>query len=49
MVSPRLVGKIESEEPTLRLAVLIDGDNAQTAVIEGLLSGYRFKPEHLVE
>ena len=38
MVSPRLIKKIESEEPTLRLAVLIDADNAQAAVIEGLLA-----------
>lgn len=38
MVSPRLVAKIESEEPTLRLAVLIDADNAQAAVIAGLLA-----------
>lgn len=38
MVSPRLVAKIESEEPTLRLEVLIDADNAQAAVIEGLLA-----------
>jgi hypothetical protein len=38
MVSPRLVAKIESEEPTLRLAVLIDADNSQAAVIEGLLA-----------
>ena len=38
MVSPRLFAKIESEEPTLRLAVLIDADNAQAAVIEGLLA-----------
>lgn len=38
MVSPRLSAKIEAEEPTLRLAVLIDADNAQAAVIEGLLS-----------
>lgn len=38
MVSPRLVAKIESEEPTLRLAVLIDADNAQASVIEGLLA-----------
>jgi uncharacterized LabA/DUF88 family protein len=37
MVNPRLVAKIEAEEPTLRLAVLIDADNAQAAVIEGLL------------
>jgi len=38
MVSPRLVAKIESEEPALRLAVLIDADNAQAAVIENLLA-----------
>ena len=38
MVSPRLVAKIESEEPTLHLAVLIDADNAQAAVIEGILA-----------
>lgn len=38
MASPRLVAKIESEEPTLRLAVLIDADNAQDAVIEGILA-----------
>jgi hypothetical protein len=38
LVSPRLVAKIESEEPTLRLAVLIDADNAQAAVIDGLLA-----------
>ena len=38
MVSPRLIAKIESEEPTLRLAVLIDADNAQAKVIDGLLA-----------
>ena len=38
MVSPRLIAKIESEEPAIRLAVLIDADNAQAAVIEGLLA-----------
>lgn len=38
MVSPRLVAKIESEQPMLRLAVLIDADNAQAAVIDGLLA-----------
>ena len=26
MVSPQLIARIESEEPTLRLAVLIDAD-----------------------
>ncbi len=38
MVSPKLIAKIESEEPTIRLAVLIDADNAQAAVIDGLLA-----------
>lgn len=38
MASPRIVAKIESEEPTMRLAVLIDADNAQAAVIENLLA-----------
>ena len=38
MVSPRLVAKIESEEPSMRLVVLIDVDNARAAVIEGLLA-----------
>lgn len=37
MVNPRIIAKIESEEPTLRLAVLIDADNAQASVIDGLL------------
>lgn len=38
MALPRTIAKIDSEEPTLRLAVLIDADNAQAAVIEGLLA-----------
>lgn len=38
LVTPRLTAKIEAEEPSLRLAVLIDADNAQAAVIEGLLA-----------
>ncbi|MBS3955331.1 MAG: hypothetical protein KGZ88_20480 [Methylomicrobium sp.] len=38
MISPRLVAKIEQEEPTLHLAVLIDADNAQATVIENLLA-----------
>ena len=38
MVAPRLIAKIESEEPTARLAVLIDADNAQASVIEGILA-----------
>jgi NYN domain/OST-HTH/LOTUS domain len=38
LATPRLVTKIEPEERTLRLAVLIDADNAQAAVIEDLLA-----------
>ncbi len=38
MINPKLVAKIESEEPKLRLAVLIDADNAPASVIEGLLA-----------
>ena len=38
MVTPKLVAKIESEKPAHRLAVLIDADNAQAAVIDGLLA-----------
>ncbi len=38
MLNPRLVAKIESEEPKLRLAVLIDADNVSASVIEGLLT-----------
>lgn len=38
MASPRLISKNESEESTLRLAVLIDADNAQATVIENLLA-----------
>ncbi len=37
-ISSRLIAKIEAEDPTQRLAVLIDADNAQAAVIEGILS-----------
>jgi hypothetical protein len=37
MGTPKIVAKIESEEPTRRLAVLIDADNAQAGIIEGLL------------
>jgi uncharacterized LabA/DUF88 family protein len=36
--NPKFVAKIESEEATQKLAVLIDADNAQAAVIEGLLA-----------
>ena len=38
MASPRQMARTESEEPVARLAVLIDADNAQAAVIEGLLA-----------
>ena len=38
MVNPKFVAKIESEEPTLRFAVLIDADNVSASVIEGLLA-----------
>jgi hypothetical protein len=36
--NPRLVAKIESEEPARRFALLIDADNAQAATIEGVLA-----------
>ena len=38
LVPPHLTAKVESEESILRLAVLIDADNAQAAVIEVLLA-----------
>ena len=38
MRSPRSVGKLEAEGQTARLAVLIDADNAQASVIEGILA-----------
>ena len=38
VISPRLIAKIESEEPTLSFAVLIDADNVSASVIEGLLA-----------
>jgi hypothetical protein len=37
-VHPRLITKTEAPEPTLRLAVLIDADNAQVSIIEPLLT-----------
>jgi len=37
-VIPKGVTKLESDEPTLKLAVLIDADNAQATIIEGLLA-----------
>lgn len=37
-MTSRSTAKVESEEPSLRLAVLIDADNAQAAVIEDLLA-----------
>ncbi len=38
MVAPRPLNKTDPEEPSMRLAVLIDADNAQAAVIESLLA-----------
>jgi hypothetical protein len=38
MVASKIVSRNESEDPALQLAVLIDADNAQAAVIEGLLA-----------
>lgn len=38
MTTTRIASKLEADESTLRLAVLIDADNAQAAVIEGLLA-----------
>lgn len=38
MPQPRLPAKADVTEPTLRLAVLIDADNAPAAIIEGLLA-----------
>lgn len=37
-VTPKVVAKLEAEEPTFKLAVLIDADNAQATIIEGLLA-----------
>jgi hypothetical protein len=37
-LTSRPVAKVDAEEPSLRLAVLIDADNAQAAVIEHLLA-----------
>jgi hypothetical protein len=38
LMSHQRISKTEPEDSTLRLAVLIDADNAQAAVIEGLLA-----------
>jgi len=38
MANKKFVAKIESEESTLRFAVLIDADNVSASVIEGLLA-----------
>lgn len=38
MSAPRFTAKIETEAPRPRLAVLIDADNAQAAIVENLLS-----------
>jgi hypothetical protein len=37
-VTPKVVAKLEADEPSLKLAVLIDADNAQATIIEGLLA-----------
>ena len=37
-MQPKTVVRVEAEEPAKRLAVLIDADNAQAGVIEGLLA-----------
>jgi hypothetical protein len=39
MPAPDVNHRTESKEPALRFAVLIEADNAQAAVIEGLLAG----------
>lgn len=49
MASPRIIAKIESEEPTMRLAVLIDADNAQATVIENLLAEVALFGEAIVK
>lgn len=38
MANPKTIFKVESEAPSLRLAVLIDADNAQASVMEGLFA-----------
>ena len=38
MAIPNINGKLDFEERSLHLAVLIDADNAQASVIEGLLA-----------
>lgn len=38
MVMPKVVSRTVNDDPALKLAVLIDADNAQAAVIEGLLA-----------
>jgi len=37
-ITRKVVAKLEPDEPTLKLAVLIDADNAQATIIEGLLA-----------
>ena len=38
MSTAKTIFKVESQAPSLRLAVLIDADNAQSAVVEGLFA-----------
>lgn len=37
-VTPRVTAKLDPDEPTLKLAVLIDADNAQASILVGLLA-----------
>ena len=37
-VVPKSIARPDADEPTLKLAVLIDADNAQASIIEGLLA-----------
>jgi hypothetical protein len=37
-VIPKSIARPDADEPTLKLAVLIDADNAQASIIEGLLA-----------
>ena len=49
MRTPRNIGKPDPEGPTARLAVLIDADNAQASVIEGILAEVASHGEAIVK
>lgn len=49
MISPKIIAKIESEDPSKKLAVLIDADNAQASVIENLLAEIALHGESTVK